>query len=100
MDLDQVFGALADPTRRQILDELAEHDGQSLYELCVRLIMLRKIAMTRQAISKHLTILEEAGLLRTEWSGRQKLHFLNTEPIAQLTSGWLKSLFQPGRPPK
>jgi len=53
MDLDVVFGALADPTRRQILEELAERDGQSLYELCVRLTMLRKINMTRQAISEH-----------------------------------------------
>ena len=97
MDLDKVFAALADPTRRQILDELAERDGQSLYELCARLIMLRKIEMTRQGISKHLATLEEVGLVRIEWSGRQKLHFLNTEPIAQLTRGWLQSLSRPGR---
>ncbi len=97
MDLDQVFKALADSTRRQILDELAEKNGQSLYELCVRLIMLRKISITRQAISKHLTILENAGLVQVERSGRQKLHYLDTEPIEDLSSGWLKSLAQAGK---
>jgi len=61
MEMDKIFGALADSTRRAILDELADRDGQSLYELCVRLIMLRKIDMTRQAISKHLAILEDAN---------------------------------------
>ncbi len=84
MDVDNVFKALADPTRRQILAELSERNGQTLYELCVRLLMLRKISMSRQGISKHLAILEEAGLLRTEWSGRQKLHYLNREPIGQV----------------
>jgi DNA-binding transcriptional ArsR family regulator len=95
MDLDKVFGALADATRRQILVELAERDGQSLYELCVRLIMLRKISMTRQAISKHLAILEDAGLIRVEWSGRQKLHHLNAQPLEKAAGGWLKSLSKP-----
>ena len=97
MDLDVVFGALADPTRRQILEELAERDGQSLYELCVRLTMLRKINMTRQAISKHLAILEEARLVTTEWAGRQKLHSLNREPIEKMSGGWLQTLLARGK---
>ena len=98
MEMDKIFGALADSTRRAILDELADRDGQSLYELCVRLIMLRKIDMTRQAISKHLAILEDARLIRIEWSGRQKLHYVNTEPIEKIRGGWLKSISQPGKP--
>src|SRR5260221_4145531 len=81
MDIDATFKALADPTRRQILAELADRNGQSLYELTVRLIMLRKLSITRQAISKHLAALENATLVRTEWSGRQKLHYLNTEVL-------------------
>ena len=98
--MDKVFRALADPTRRQILEDLSERNGQSLYELCVRLIMLRKISITRQAISKHLAILEGAMLVRTEWSGRQKLHFLNTDPIEKISGGWLKSLLQAGKAKK
>ena len=97
MDMDKVFGALADPTRRQILDELADRNGQSLYELCARLIMLRKVSMTRQAISKHLEILENALLVRIEWKGRQKLHYLNPEPIDELCGSWLKSLLKAGQ---
>ena len=70
-----VFKALADPTRRHILDELADRDGQTLFELCTRLIMKHQIGSTRQAISQHLDALEAAGLVRTERDGRYKLHY-------------------------
>jgi len=97
MATDAVYKALADATRRQILVELSERSGQTLYELCVRLLMLRKITMTRQAISKHLAILEDAGLIATEWRGRQKLHHLNVEPVIQVMRE-LSDLEQPIQP--
>lgn len=73
-DLDAVFGALADPTRRAILDELAKRDGQPLFEICVRLVEGRGTSLTRQAVSKHLKVLEGAGLVGVRWEGRTKLH--------------------------
>lgn len=83
-----VFKALADPTRRHILDELADRDGQTLFELCTRLIMKHQIGSTRQAISQHLDALEAAGLVRTERDGRYKLHFLTTAPLRQIVDRW------------
>jgi DNA-binding transcriptional ArsR family regulator len=85
-----VFKALADPTRRKILDELAERDGQTLFELCSRLITVHQLAMTRQAISQHLEVLEAAGLVRTRREGRYKFHDLDTGPLETLTDRWLK----------
>lgn len=73
-DLDAMFGALADPTRRAILDELAERGGQPLFEICVRLVEGRGTSLTRQAVSKHLKVLEEADLVDVRWEGRTKLH--------------------------
>jgi DNA-binding transcriptional ArsR family regulator len=83
-----VYKALADPTRRKILDELADEDPQTLFEICSRLIMKHGIGSTRQAISQHLEVLEEAGLVRTERSGRYKLHHLDTTPLDQITTRW------------
>lgn len=84
-----VFHALADSTRRLILDELARRDGQSLFEICGRLAVHHGVGMTRQAISQHLAVLEEAGLVRFERAGRTKLHYLDTAPLSGLTDRWL-----------
>jgi DNA-binding transcriptional ArsR family regulator len=83
-DLDLVFKALADPTRRQILDRLRDRGGQTLVELCERL------AMTRQAVSKHVTILEAANLVHTRRVGRQKRHYLNPVPINDIYARWIR----------
>jgi DNA-binding transcriptional ArsR family regulator len=85
---DAVFKALADETRRVILDELALRDGQSLFEICARLSMRHGIASSRQAISQHLAVLEEAGLVTTRREGRTKLHDLHTEPLRTITDRW------------
>jgi DNA-binding transcriptional ArsR family regulator len=85
---DAVFKALADETRRVILDELALRDGQSLFEICTRLSMRHGIASSRQAISQHLAVLEEAGLVTTRREGRTKLHDLHTEPLRAITDRW------------
>jgi DNA-binding transcriptional ArsR family regulator len=84
-----VFRALADPTRRAILDELAERDGQTLFELCARLIDRHGLGSTRQAISQHLEVLEDAGLVEARRDGRYKFHFLRREPLERLTDRWL-----------
>lgn len=83
-----VFKALADPTRRTILDELSERDGQTLFELCSRLVMKHGISSSRQAISQHLDVLEAAGLVRTRREGRYKFHHLDTGPLEQLVERW------------
>ena len=83
-----VFKALADPTRRTILDELTERDGQTLFELCGRLLMKHGIDSTRQAISQHLEVLEAAGLVRVKREGRYKFHYLDSDPLKQITERW------------
>jgi len=83
-----VFKALADPTRRTILDELAERDGQTLFEICGRLAMKHGLGSSRQAISQHLDVLEDAGLIHVRRSGRYKLHDLDTRPIEQALQRW------------
>ena len=83
-----LFKALADETRRVILDELTERDGQSLFELCSRLTMRHGITSTRQAISQHLAVLEEAGLVTSRRDGRTKLHHLDTTPLRSLAERW------------
>src|SRR5262245_8031369 len=81
--MDDAFKALADPSRRELLDRLYAQNGQTLSELCVRL------AMTRQAVSKHLGILEGANLVATVKRGREKLHYLNPVPIHEIAERWI-----------
>jgi DNA-binding transcriptional ArsR family regulator len=83
-----VFKALADPTRRAILDELQERDDQTLFELCTRLISRHGLGSSRQAISQHLEVLEEAGLVVTRREGRYKFHSLDTSPLRTITDRW------------
>jgi DNA-binding transcriptional ArsR family regulator len=85
-----VFKALADPTRRKILDELTERDGQTLFELCARLATKYQLASSRQAISQHLELLEAAGLVETRREGRYKFHHLNTAPLEPIIERWIK----------
>ena len=87
--MDAVFRALADPTRRELLDELFRRDGQSLGELEERL------PMTRFGVMKHLSVLEQAGLITTRRQGRQKLHFLNPVPIRQVHDRWVSKYTEP-----
>jgi DNA-binding transcriptional ArsR family regulator len=83
-----VFKALADPTRRAILDELSERNGQTLFELCVRLVSKHGLGSTRQAVSQHLDVLEAAGLVITRREGRYKFHELDTTPLRTITERW------------
>lgn len=83
-----VFKALADETRRVILDELAARDGQTLFEICSLLTSRHGVGSSRQAISQHLAVLESAGLVTVEWRGRSKLHYFNSEPLAAITRRW------------
>jgi DNA-binding transcriptional ArsR family regulator len=83
-----VFKALADPTRRAILDELQDRNGQTLYEICVRLITRHGLASSRQAISQHLDVLEAAGLVKTRREGRYKFHHLDTSPLQEIAARW------------
>ena len=83
-----VFKALADPTRRAILDELTDRDGQTLFELCSRLATKHGMGLTRQAISQHINVLESAGLVRTRREGRYKFHHLETAPLQQIADRW------------
>jgi DNA-binding transcriptional ArsR family regulator len=85
---DALFKALADPTRRVILDELAEKDGQTLFEICGRLAMKHGLASSRQAISQHLAVLEEAGLITSRREGRYKFHHLDTTPLRSIAERW------------
>jgi uncharacterized protein YndB with AHSA1/START domain/DNA-binding transcriptional ArsR family regulator len=81
--MDEVFRALADPSRRLLLDSLNARNGQSLRELCAGL------DMARQSVSKHLAVLEAADLVTTQWRGREKLHFLNAAPINAIAERWI-----------
>ena len=87
--LDVVFKALADPTRRLLLDRLHERNGQSLGELCERL------GMRRQSVTQHLAILEAANLVTTIWRGREKLHYLNPVPLHQIQERWIDKFERP-----
>jgi len=88
-DVDEVFRALADPTRRRLLDELFERDGQTLSELEAEL------PMTRFGVMKHLRVLEGAGLITTRRQGRSKLHFLNAVPIRLIHDRWVSKYAEP-----
>ena len=90
MSMDAVFKALADPTRRRLLDTLRARDGQTLGELC------EDASMTRQAVTKHLAILEDANLVAVVWQGREKLHYLNAVPLHEIYERWIGK-FERGR---
>lgn len=84
MDNDRVFKALADPSRRRLLDLLYAENGRTLTELCEHL------DMARQSVTQHLRKLEEANLVVTVWRGREKLHYLNPVPLQELYERWIK----------
>ena len=89
-DMDKVFKALADASRRELLDRLRADNGQTLGQLCANL------DMTRQAVTKHLAVLEEANLVVVLWRGREKLHYLNPVPIHEIAERWIGK-FERGR---
>jgi DNA-binding transcriptional ArsR family regulator len=84
-----VFQALSAPARRLIVDELSERDGQTLFELCSRLTMRHQLNLSRQAVSQHLDVLEQAGLVHTRRDGRYKFHDLDLAPLRDAVAGWL-----------
>jgi DNA-binding transcriptional ArsR family regulator len=90
MSMDAAFKALADKSRRQLLDRLHNKNGQTLGELC------EGLEMSRQAVTKHLDILEAANLVATQWRGREKLHFINPVPIFDIADRWIGK-FERGR---
>jgi DNA-binding transcriptional ArsR family regulator len=81
--MERVFKALADKSRRKLLDRLHRDNGQTLGELC------QGLEMSRQAVSKHLLLLEEANLVAVHWRGREKLHYLNPVPLHQIYERWI-----------
>ncbi|MEU4603522.1 metalloregulator ArsR/SmtB family transcription factor [Kribbella sp. NPDC023972] len=92
--MGDLFKALADPTRRIILDELTDRNGQTLFELCARLATRHQLGSSRQAISQHLDVLETAGLVETRREGRYKFHYINTSPLEPIVERWLR---KPGK---
>ena len=88
--MGDVFKALADPTRRQILDELDQRGDQTLFELCSRLATKHNLGSSRQAISQHLQVLEDAGLVVTRRGGRHKFHNFDKEPLEHVLDRWLR----------
>ena len=89
--MDSIFNALGDPTRVAIVEELAERDSQTLFELCTRLISTRGLSMSRQAVAKHITVLRDAGLVDINAIGRTSVHTLNRAALSQATV-WLSVL--------
>ena len=83
LDIDKVFKALADPTRRRLLDQLHSDNGQTLGALC------EHMDMSRQAVTQHLQLLEEANLVAVIWQGREKLHYLNPVPLHEIQARWI-----------
>ena len=94
LDVGDVFKALADPTRRAILDELTDRDDQTLFELCARLAMKHDVGSSRQAVSQHIDVLIDAGLVTTRREGRYRFHSLDGRPLEHLLDRWLS------RPPE
>ena len=88
-DTDLLFKALADPSRRRLLDLLHAHDGRTLNDLCEHL------DMTRQGVTQHLGVLEAANLVVTLWRGREKLHFLNPVPLQEIYERWIAKFEKP-----
>ncbi len=87
-DVDAVFKALADPSRRELLDRLFSRNGQTLNELC------KGLGMVRQSVSQHLDVLEAANLISVEWQGREKLHYVNPVPIHGIYERWIRKYEQ------
>ena len=90
MDIDKVFKALADPNRRRLLDRLHAANGQTLTALC------EHMDMSRQAVTQHLQLLEQANLVAVVWQGREKLHYLNPVPLHEIHARWIEK-FEHGR---
>jgi DNA-binding transcriptional ArsR family regulator len=90
LDIDKVFKALADPTRRRLLDQLHQENGQTVTALC------EHMDMTRQAVTQHLQLLEDANLVAVVWQGREKLHYLNPVPLHEIYVRWIGK-FERGR---
>jgi DNA-binding transcriptional ArsR family regulator len=88
-DADLLFKALSDPSRRKLLDVLHANDGRTLNELC------EQLDMTRQGVTQHLKLLEQANLLAIVWRGREKLHFLNPVPLQELYERWIAKFEKP-----
>jgi DNA-binding transcriptional ArsR family regulator len=88
-DIDKVFKALADPSRRQLLDRLHARNGQTLSELC------KGLDMARQSVTQHLGLLEDANLISVQWEGREKRHYFNPVPIHQIYERWIRKFEQP-----
>lgn len=88
-DPDPLFKALADPSRRRLMDVLHDNDGRTLNELC------EYLAMTRQGVTQHLAVLEAANLVAIQWRGREKLHFLNPVPLQQMYERWIAKFEKP-----
>ncbi|HEU4602224.1 MAG TPA: helix-turn-helix transcriptional regulator [Steroidobacteraceae bacterium] len=88
-DTDQLFKALADPSRRKLLDLLHANDGRTLNQLC------EYLDMTRQGVTQHLNVLEQANLVATVWRGREKLHFLNPVPLQEIYDRWIAKFEKP-----
>lgn len=89
MNIDKVFKALADPTRRRLLDSLHAQSGQTLGALC------EHMEMSRQAVTQHLQLLEEANLVAVVWQGREKLHYLNAVPLHEIYERWIGKFERP-----
>lgn len=89
-DKDAIFKALSDSTRRLILDELTDRNELTLYELTARLVMKHNLSISRQAIAKHLTVLEEAELVKSEKKGKYRVLIFNKEPLQNLLKGWIE----------
>lgn len=90
MAVADIFKALADPTRRTILDELVDRDDQTLFEICSRLSNKHDLGMSRQAVSQHLEVLESAGLIRSRREGRYKFHRIDPVPLRSMLHRWTK----------
>ena len=97
-NLSLIFKALADDTRLLILDELRKRDEQSLFEICVRIIGEHDITLSRQAITRHLNTLEQAGLITASFKGRTKIHSLTAGALEELVEPWIRPFFKGEHP--
>ncbi len=96
--MGDVFKALADPTRRAILDELTDRNDQTLFELCARLVTKHRLASSRQAVSQHIDVLVAAGLVETRREGRYRFHHFDSRPLEQIADRWRCSVHTPEEP--